>query len=157
MTEALFPDLTEVSAFAKIPVGSVMRDDNDIWEYVLAGSALVVGQVVAIGNTGTAGTGVTHAGMGSGATPTKLGVCQRTAGIASGFYGWVKRKGDLNVLGTAAVTAGAKLYTTATDGSLSNTSTTQTLINGLTATTTSGAAGLAACRAHVEMTANCYA
>ncbi len=158
MTESIFQTFDEVTTSAtRMPVGTVIRDEDEVWELVLAGSALVAGQVVAISATGTAGTGVTHAGMGSGATPTKLGVVQRSAGIPSGSVGWVKRKGTLNFLSTAAVTLNTKLYTTATDGSLSNASTTQTLINGLVPTATTGAAGLAAGRAIVELSANCFA
>lgn len=102
------------------------------WMYVQAASAISQYDVVAIDETGQAAK-ITKA---LADTSTKVGVA--AAAFASGEYGWVQITGNctLNVL--ASCLTDAILYTSATAGSLDDTSTSQTKIDGILLTATRG-------------------
>lgn len=159
MTEALYPTFAEKGTTKKFNLGATITDSNGTtWQYGLAAAAIAQGQIVSIDSAYSVGGGVTHASMDSGATPTKLGVYQLATSAASGEYIWVAIKGPMSVNLLASAVAGAKLYTSASPGSLDDASASQTLIPGLTANTTvGGAPALTACFARVELSANCYA
>jgi len=111
--------------------------DNSTWLYITAGSAVAQYDVVAI-TEGYSGVPCTKALIDDGHI---IGVSPEA--ISSGEYGWVQLTGvvTMNVLASADVT----LYSSATAGSLDDTSTSQTAVNGLFLTTArSGTAGSAA-------------
>lgn len=73
------------------------------------------------------------------------------AAFVNGNYGWVSRSGvgtRCNVL--ANTTVNAPLYTTATAGHLSHVSTSQTMVAGICATTTTGSNAPQTMRASIE-------
>lgn len=73
-----------------------------------------------------------------------------TAAFASGQWGWVVRRGvGFRANALANTTVAAPLYTTATAGHLSHVATSQTMVHGVCATTTSGSNGLQTMRASV--------
>lgn len=118
---------------------------QDCYMFVLADAAIAAYDAVGIAADFGAAP-LTKALADSG---NKIGVAP--IGIASGSYGWVQIKGQATVNTLAAAAAGAPLYTTATAGSLDDASSSQTLINGLQLTaTTGGAPAATACRMDVE-------
>jgi hypothetical protein len=102
------------------------------WVYVQANGAIAQYDVVAVDETGQAAT-ITKALADAS---TKVGVA--SAAFADNEYGWAQIYGNctLNVLASCA--ADAILYTSATAGSLDDTSTSQTKIDGILLTTSRG-------------------
>lgn len=80
-----------------------------------------------------ASAGVEYAAAASGVGPKKLGVHQAGA-LVSGQYAWFQTAGNMTVIAGESVDVGDKLYTTSTAGELGDTSASQSLIEGLTAT-----------------------
>ena len=72
------------------------------------------------------------------------------AAFTSGHWGWVARRG-VGIRGNmlANTTVNVPLYTTATAGHLSHVSTSQTMIHGVCATTTTGSNAMQTLRANV--------
>lgn len=104
--------------------------DESEWVYVLAGTALAIGDVVIIDNTAALWTAsaITNTNAAS-----KLGdyvaVCPLVA-IASGSYGWVQRAGKCAAIDVVTNTsANVQLKTTSTAGRLISTITTGTTVN----------------------------
>ena len=72
-------------------------------------------------------------------------------GISSGSWGWVQTRGNLTVQVLSTCSASSWLYTTATAGSLDDTSTSQVKITGITINSNQAAVGSAAAFAGVDM------
>lgn len=109
----------------------VFGNDGSEWEYVKAATTINQYDCVAIDNAGNASQ-ITKALADT--YSYMIGFAQ--IAIASGSYGWVCRRGgniQVNVL--TGTSANAPLYTTATAGALSSTSTSQDLITGVVVTT----------------------
>ena len=120
----------------------MVGNDSSTWLYITAGSAIAQYDVVTV-DEAFSGIPCTKAAIDDGHI---VGVAP--AAISSGEYGWVQLTGvvTMNVLASAA--ADVTLYSSATAGSLDDTSTSQTAVNGLFLTTARGgtageAAGLA--------------
>lgn len=118
--------------------------DDSEWIYILAGSALAIGDVAILTNTAALWTATA---MTSTNAAAKLGayvaVCPLAA-IASGSYGWVQRAGKCAAIDVISSTsANALMKTTGTAGHLSTTLTSGTTLSILnmiitTASTTTG-------------------
>jgi len=110
----------------------MVGNDNSTWLYVTAGSAIAQYDVVST-DEAYSGIPATKAAIDDGHI---IGVAP--AAISSGEYGWVQLTGvvTMNVLASAA--ADVTLYSSATAGSLDDTSTSQTAVNGLFLTTARG-------------------
>lgn len=116
--------------------------------YVQAGSAIAQYDAVAI-NESWAAVPLTKALADAG---EKIGFAQ--IAIANTAFAWVQTRGIGRVNVSASVAADVLLYTTATAGRLSATSTSQTLVRGLVLTTARGGTdGDAPCNAAVELIA----
>lgn len=151
-------DFTSIAAVAEFTPGTIaLSPTGTLYQYVKAGAtAPVQYDAYAISSAFVLNaTGVTYATMGSGANPTKLGVPQQSGWVAN-YFGWVAIKGVLTFSTSEAVDAGDKIYSSGTAGKLGDTSTTQSLIAGLTVLTTTGAAGTASGNAIHELSANCF-
>jgi hypothetical protein len=117
----------------------MVGNDNSTWLYITGGSAVAQYDVVTI-DEDYSGIPGTKAALDDGHI---VGVAPEA--ISSGEYGWVQLTGvvTMNVLASAA--ADVTLYSSATAGSLDDTSTSQTAVNGLFLTTArGGTAGSAA-------------
>lgn len=104
--------------------------DESEWIYVLAGSALAIGDVAILTNTGAlwTATAITST-LALGKTGNFVASCPLVA-IASGAYGWVQRAGKtaaINVL--TAATANTAMKTTSTAGRLTTVITTGSSVN----------------------------
>ena len=125
------------------PPGSRMvGTDASTWLYVTAGSAVAQYDVVAVTEAYSA-VPITKALVDSGEL-----IAVAPEAITSGEYAWVQLNGicTINVLASAA--ADVILYSSATAGSLDDTSTSQTRVDGIKLTAARGgtagsAAGLA--------------
>lgn len=110
----------------------VSGTDGSIWEYVLAATVINLNDCVVL-DAGSNASQITKALADT--YSYRLGFACGLA-IPSGSYGWVATQGQslkVNVLtGTSANVA---LYTTASAGVLSSTSSSQDLITGVTVTT----------------------
>jgi hypothetical protein len=124
----------QVDTVPQFPLGTIDEGNNGSeFVYILANSAIAQYDAVGI-DTSNGGDPLTktHADAGR-----DVGAAQ--VAIASGSYGWVQRRGrggKVNVLANTA--AGAALYTTATAGKLSDTTTSQTKVTGIVTTTANG-------------------
>ncbi len=143
MTYIIGIDPLDRAASAQHKAGSIGMDDKGIeYIYVAAGGTVNNGDCVAV-DSNFAALALTKA---LADTLPIIGFAQ--AAFASGQWGWVARRGvgiKGNVL--ANTTVNAPLYTTATAGHLSHVSTSQTMIHGVCATTTSGSNGMQTLRA----------
>jgi len=106
--------------------------DGSEWVYVLAGSAITLGDVVIVTNTGALWT-ATSITLAASKLGSYLGVQPFTA-VSSGAYCWIQRAGKCAGISViASTTKNTTLYTTTTAGKLSSAS---------VANTTSIAAGM---------------
>ncbi len=118
--------------------------DESEWVYVLTGSALAIGDVAIITNTGTlwTATAITST-LASAKAGAYVAVCPLIA-MATGTYGWVQRAGKCAAIDVVSSTsANAVLHTTATAGHLSSVLATgaSTIISGIIITTASTTTG----------------
>lgn len=102
------------------------------WVYVKAGAAIAQYDCVAVDETGSA-LKITTA---NAATSVKVGVA--AAAFAINEYGWVQIYGNCTVNVLASCATDAVLYTSATAGSLDDTSTSQVKIDNILLTATRG-------------------
>lgn len=120
---------TQLFALGEIAEGNAGTE----WEYVQASGAITANHVVFIDETGQAAMLSTS----NDARGDKVGV----AGVAfaDNEYGWICRKGAINVQVTASAAANTQLNTTATAGQLNDDATSTTYsIDGLFLTTARG-------------------
>lgn len=109
-------------------------DGQNTYMFVEADSAITTGKVVGI-STDFGSAHLTKAMADAG---RKIGVA--VTDIASGSFGFVLIKGQTAVSVLASCAAAVPLYTSATGGSLDDTATSQTLINGIKLLATNGGA-----------------
>lgn len=140
----------ETSTTQVFPLG-YMADDEDgrTWQYIKAGEALVIYDYVNIPATYI---GIQSVNSEFASMPAMMGCAQ--VAFASGDYGWVVRQGlhTGNIVASVS-SAGAKMYTSATAGHLTDSSSTTRLVNGLVNIgTTAGAAAGISMNATCQMT-----
>lgn len=120
------------------PGMAVNGTDGSIWEYVLAATTINLNDCVLL----DAGSNASQSTKALADTISyRVGVAAAVA-IPSASYGWVATSGQslkVNVL--TGTSANAALYTTATAGALSSTSSSQDLIAGITVTTANSSGG----------------
>jgi hypothetical protein len=121
-------------------IGTKMTaNDASDWLYITAGSAIAQYDVVGVTEAYSA-VPITKALVDSGEL-----VAIAPEAITSGEYGWVQLNGVLTMNVLASCGADAILYSSATAGSLDDTSTSQTRVDGIKLTTArGGTAGSAA-------------
>ncbi len=118
--------------------------DESEWVYVLTGSALAIGDVAIITNTGAlwTATAITYT-LATGKVGAFVAVCPLVA-MATGTYGWVQRAGKCAAIDVISSTsANAALKTTATAGHLTSIVATGSTVNisGIIITTASTTTG----------------
>lgn len=134
MTYILGIDPTDRSSAAQHRAGSIGMDANGVeYIYVSAGGTINNGDCVSVDSNYSA---LQMTKTLADALPI---VAFAQAAFTSGQWGWVARRG-IGIRGNmlASTTVNVPLYTTATAGHLSHVSTSQTMIHGVCATTTSG-------------------
>ena len=146
MTYIIGLDPTDRSATPVHRAGSVGMDVAGIeYLYVQAGATINNGDCVAVDSNSSAQS-VTKT---LADTLPSIGFAQ--AAFTSGQWGWVARRG-VGVRGNmlANTTVNVPLYTTATAGFLSHVATSQTMVHGVCATTTTGSNATQTLRAAVN-------
>jgi hypothetical protein len=132
--------LDRADSSPEFKVGTVARlDDGGTAVYISASSAIAVNDAVGI-DENFAGAPLTKAMADDG---WNFGVAADVA-IGSGSYGWARKQGSnfsVNVL--ASCGADVPLYTSATAGSLDDSSSSQTKIDGIVIVTADGGSGSA--------------
>jgi len=104
--------------------------DQSSWVYVLAGTAIAVGDVVIIDNTTTLWTASSITNTNAASKLGDLVAVAPLVAIASGSYGWVQRAGKCAAIDVITNTsANVQLKTTSTAGRLISTITTGTTVN----------------------------
>ncbi|TAH36538.1 MAG: hypothetical protein EYC62_02525 [Alphaproteobacteria bacterium] len=139
-------DPTDRSATPLHKAGSVGMDSTGAeYIYVQAGATINSGDCVAVDSSFSA-QAITKT---LADTLPIVGFAQ--AAFTSGNWGWVARRG-VGVRGNmlANTTVNVPLYTTGTAGHLSHVSTSQTMVHGVCATTTSGSNATQTLRASVS-------
>lgn len=120
------------------PGMEVIGTDGSKWEYVLAATVININDCVLL----DAGSNASQSTKAIADTISVRPAVAAAVAIPAASFGWVATSGQslkVNVLtGTAA---NAALYTTATAGALSSTSTSQDLIAGITVTTANASGG----------------
>ena len=132
---------TESTASQALGTRMVANDASE-WLYVTAGSAIAQYDVVAVTEAYSA-VPITKALVDTGEL-----VASAPEAISSGEYGWVQMGGVCTINVLASCAADTILYSSATAGSLDDTATSQTRVDGIKLTTARGgtagsAAGLA--------------
>lgn len=120
------------------PGTQVFGTDGSTWEFVQAATTINLNDCVVL-DSGSNASQITKALADT--YSYRLGFANGIA-IASGSWGWVSTQGQslkVNVL--TGTSANAALYTTATAGVLSSTSTSQDLVTGVTVTTANSSGG----------------
>lgn len=118
------------------PGDIALGNNGTRWMYVLAATAININEVLCIDKGGSASEATTALASTGEYIP---GFAQ--IAIASGSYGWVALNGTgLLVSMAASCTKDSALYTTATAGVLGTTSSSQTLLAGVYADTTTTSA-----------------
>ncbi len=138
-------NLSASDTAAQAGLGDRYEVGGDAWVYVQANGAIAQYDCVKIDDDYQAAK-ITYALTGSNAEPGKAGIAQFA--FADDEYGWVFVKGGglgrgIKVTVLASCAADVKLYTTATAGSLDDTSTTQALMQGLKLVTANGGSAAA--------------
>lgn len=134
-------DFSSTSTTPKFALGHVVEGENGSrWMYVLASGAITQYDYVCIDEDYTARAG-TKANVDAGHS---IGFAQ--VAFASADYGWVamQGRGNISVRTADSTSADVALYTTATAGVVSSTSTSQTQIKSLVAVAANSSGGVAA-------------
>lgn len=152
MSGQIILDLSSVANLPVIAVGSVHTDPTGkIFQYVKAGGAVAQYDYVSLTKDGNyTATGLTTT-TNPITEPALVGCYQGSVALVSGNYAWVQRKGAHTGNVSAATAIGVKMYTTATAGKLSSTSTSVSLINGLTAVASTAGSGSTTMFATLDM------
>lgn len=116
-------------------VHSLFVGSHGSYIFSVAGSTITAGQAVGINAAGSA-VPLTKARADAGDT---VGVAN--SAVATGQYFWAQTGGILSVNALTGVAGGAPVYTTATAGALSETSTSQTLLVGIRFTAANSSGG----------------
>lgn len=143
---------------AQFGLGDKIEKDGSTWRYVQANGAIAQYDCVWIDDDWQASP-ITYALTGSNAYPSKAGVAQFA--FTDNQYGWVWTSGGgtgsgIKVSCLTLCAADVKLYTTATAGTLDDTSSSQALLQGLKIVSTVGGATAATeCASCQEITIAC--
>lgn len=129
-------DLSGTSTTPQFALGTTITATNGTeWTYVQAGAAITAYDYVCIDSAFLATSG-TKANVDKG-----YGIGFAQFAFASGEYGFVARRGvGLKVNALTLCLLDAPLYTTATAGAVDDTTTSQTLLRGITLNSTVGGA-----------------
>lgn len=115
--------------------------DDAEYVFVLAASTVTLGQV---GYLDTSWNFTPLTTTNAAGVSGQLVAVASQVGIPSGSYGWVQTKGLCPaILGAASTTANAQLYTSATAGQITSTSSGNVALNGIILTTAVGGGGAA--------------
>ena len=146
MTYIIGIDSTDRASTAQHRAGSIGMDSGGVeYIYVVAGGTIAVGDCVSVDSNFSA-LAITKALADS--MPI---VAFAQSAFTSGQWGWVARRG-VGIRGNmlASTTVNAPLYTTATAGYLSHVATSQTMIHGVCATTSTGSNATQTLRANTN-------
>lgn len=109
--------VTDISATAKYPVGTLRRENGKLYEYQQADDAITAGQFVKL-DYGASDTGKKVTPTGA-ITDHVHGVAETA--ITDEYFGWITIQGGCDALVANGVAAGQRLFPTATAGTLDGT------------------------------------
>ncbi len=142
-------NLTNASVTQEFKLGDMLEENGNIYRYIQADEALDAGDFSLIDSAHQATESLT-----AEATLVELIGCALHA-FAADEFGWVQTAGLFNGNTATGLTAGAKVYTSATAGRVGANAGSDVLIHGLSVVANTSVAGLNACRAVGEMKVNC--
>lgn len=142
----LYPYASDVPPLS---VGTITKaTDDSEYMYVLAAEAITKYDAVAVSPAGAA-----YQATGTEAEKNYVFGIASQVGIASGSYGWVQLRGPTTVFVTGSCAPNVPLFTSATDGALTDNTTVGTRVKGIVTTTTNSVTTKAAVAAFMSIDA----